>query len=117
MLLILPVWAAVDLAKGIDWRFIATYFGLISGLTFVFYWSDKRKAQHDQWRIPEETLHLLEVLGGWPAALLAQRVLRHKTKKKRFQALFWLIIGIHQLLSFEVVTGWWLSRSIWQAFG
>ena len=116
-LLTLPVWAAVVLSEKIDWRFLATYFGVISGLTLIFYWSDKRKAQHDQWRIPEGTLHLLEMLGGWPAALLGQRFLRHKTKKRRYQTLFWLIVGMHQLLSFEVVTGWWLSRSIWQAIG
>ena len=115
-LLILPVWAALVLIEKIDWRFLATYFGVISGLTLIFYWSDKRKAQHEQWRIPEGTLHLLELLGGWPAALLGQRFLRHKTKKRGYQVLFWLIVAIHQLFSFEVVSGWWLSRSILQAF-
>ena len=98
-----------------DWRFLATYFGVISGLTFVLYWSDKRKAQRDQWRIPEGTLHLLELLGGWPAALFAQRSLRHKTKKRRYQILFWLIVTAHQILSFEVASGGGLSRSIWHA--
>lgn len=115
LLLLLPTWAAVILSESFDWRFLATYFALISLLTFVFYWSDKRKAQRDQWRIPEGTLHLLELLGGWAAALLAQRFMRHKTKKAKYQGVFWLILFIHQLLSFEIVSGWWLSHSIWQA--
>ena len=37
---------------------------------------------------PEAMLHLLELLGGWPAAWLAQRVLRHKSRKERYQLAF-----------------------------
>ena len=31
------------------------------------------------------TLHTLELIGGWPAAFLAQRWLRHKCSKRSFQ--------------------------------
>ena len=93
------------LSEKVDGRILLTYFVLISLLTFFFYWSDKRKAQKGQWRIPEGTLHLLEALGGWPAGLLAQRFLRHKTKKTSYQAVFWLLIVSHQLLAFEWISG------------
>ena len=33
------------------------------------------------WRIREGTLHLVEALGGWPGAFLAQQTMRHKTVK------------------------------------
>lgn len=112
LLLLLPVWAAVDLSHRIDWRFIVSYLTLISGLTYAFYWSDKRRAKSDQWRIPESQLHLLELLGGWAAALAAQRWLRHKTKKKKFLLVFWLIIALHQLASFEIVSKGLLFRSL-----
>ncbi|GHC54293.1 DUF1294 domain-containing protein [Roseibacillus persicicus] len=111
-LLFLPVWVAIELSQKIDWRFLATYAALISGLTFAFYFSDKRKAKTDGWRIPESTLHLMEFLAGWPAALLAQRFLRHKTKKASYQLIFWSIICLHQLLAFEVVTNWLISRNL-----
>ena len=62
-------------------------------LTFALYARDKHAARTGQWRTPENTLHLLSLLGGWPAALVAQRVLRHKTSKASFQAMYWLTVG------------------------
>ena len=61
------------------------------------YWCDKHNAQIGQWRIPEKQLHAVELLGGWPGALLAQQLLRHKTQKTSFQVVFWLIILAHQV--------------------
>jgi len=63
--------------------------------TFVAYWLDKRAARARQWRIQEKTLHLFGLAGGWPAARLAQQVLRHKTVKPGFQAMYWLTVWVH----------------------
>ncbi|KPZ15695.1 putative family protein [Pseudomonas syringae pv. viburni] len=49
-------------------------------------------------RTPENVLHTVELLGGWPGALLAQQVFRHKTRKVSFQVVFWLIVLVHQAL-------------------
>src|SRR5262245_51263462 len=75
-LLLLPGLATLRLARASDGRWIIGYLLLISTLTFCMYWSDKRKAERGGWRTPEFTLHLVEFLGGWPAAFLAQRVFR-----------------------------------------
>ncbi len=72
-------------------------YGGASLLAFVFYWNDKRKARNDAWRIPEKILHGAELLGGWPGALLAQQIFRHKTRKLSFQLVFWLIVLLHQV--------------------
>ena len=66
-----------------------------SPLTFLFYAYDKSMALKDKWRISEATLHLLELLGGWPAALITQYTIRHKNKKTSFQIIFWVIISLH----------------------
>jgi uncharacterized membrane protein YsdA (DUF1294 family) len=70
---------------------------VVSVVSFVQYWLDKRSAETGRWRTPEKTLHLSALLGGWPGALVAQQLLRHKTRKASFQALFWLIVALHQL--------------------
>jgi uncharacterized membrane protein YsdA (DUF1294 family)/cold shock CspA family protein len=58
----------------------------LSTVTFLFYAVDKSAAVSGRWRTPENTLHLLSLAGGWPGALLAQQLLRHKTSKESFVA-------------------------------
>lgn len=84
-----------------------TYYPLIlytlfSFVCFFTYAIDKRKAiTNDDWRISESTLHFLELIGGWPGALIAQQQFRHKTKKISFQKTFWLIVLLHFALWFD----------------
>ena len=58
-------------------------------ITFFAYGDDKTRASRHTWRTPETTLHLLALCGGWPGALAAQHLLRHKNRKRAFQATFW----------------------------
>ncbi len=69
--------------------------GFLSLVTYAVYALDKTAAGQGRRRVPERTLHLLALLGGWPGALLAQQRLRHKTSKTRFLLLFWLTVGIN----------------------
>jgi uncharacterized membrane protein YsdA (DUF1294 family) len=58
--------------------------------TYIAYARDKSAARQGRRRTPENTLLLLGLLGGWPAAIVAQQRLRHKTAKASFQLRFWL---------------------------
>jgi uncharacterized membrane protein YsdA (DUF1294 family) len=55
-------------------------------------------------------LHLLELLGGWLAAFLAQRRLRHKSSKGSYQFVFWLIVLAWQFGAVDLLQTWKLSR-------
>lgn len=89
----------------------AGWFAAFSLITFGLYFTDKRRAQAGEWRIPESTLHLAELLGGWPGAFLAQRALRHKNSKGAYQVIFWLIVALYEFLAIDALRGWPLVRS------
>ena len=60
----------------------------VSCLTCVVYYIDKHAARRSGWRVQESTLHMMALLGGWPGAYVAQRIMRHKTMKESFQRVF-----------------------------
>lgn len=77
---------------------IAIYLGIVLVMSlacFVAYGWDKRSAANGSRRVPEQTLHILALLGGWPGALLGQRHFRHKTKKLSFLIVFWCVVVLH----------------------
>lgn len=69
----------------------------INLLTFVFYSHDKRQARRGYWRVPENTLHFLSLLGGWPAAGLAQQLMKHKNRKGSFLVIYWLTAALNMI--------------------
>jgi uncharacterized membrane protein YsdA (DUF1294 family) len=99
----LPLYGSLSLwLRGVSLIPLVAY-GIVSLLAFLLYWSDKRKARAEQWRTPENVLHALEFAGGWPGALLAQQVFRHKTRKVSFQWVFWLIVLVHQVFWIDML--------------
>lgn len=56
----------------------------INVLTFLLYGIDKWKAQKGKWRIPENTLIWLGIVGGSIGALLGMYLFHHKTKHRKF---------------------------------
>jgi len=79
---------------------LGAYSGL-SAFAFLLYGRDKAAARRGARRIPERTLHVVALLGGWPGAWLAQRVFRHKTRKQPFRAIFWgtVVLNCSALIS------------------
>ena len=88
---------------------VLSFSGLLSGMILLLislmnvlsYWlyaQDKEAAQLGNRRIPENVLHLVAFLGGWPAAWLAQQKLRHKTQKQPFRQIYFCTIAFNIIL-------------------
>ena len=108
-LLVLPVIALQRRAA--DFRWLGAYMLVLGGLAYGAYALDKRRARAKEWRLAEAVLHMLELLGGWPGAFLAQRRLRHKCSKGSYQIVFWLIVLAYQFAAFDSLHNWQLSRA------
>lgn len=80
-------------------------YAVASVVAFLAYGLDKRRARNGGRRVPERTLHVVELCGGWPGAFAAQRFFRHKTRQRSYQLVFWAIVLAHA--AFWV---WWLRR-------
>lgn len=78
---------------------ILFYLLTINAVGFVIMLADKRKAQKNQWRIPEATLITVALLGGSVGSLAGMRLFRHKTRKPKFY------IGIPLILAAQLILG------------
>lgn len=77
--------------------FVLAIYVLASLVSVVMYWHDKRAARVGSRRVRESTLHLIDLVGGWPGALVIRRVIRHKTIDLKFRMVLWGIIVLHAL--------------------
>ena len=104
--LVVVAWALWSVAVWV----LPLYLG-VSLVAVAVYASDKRAAKAGRRRVPENTLHLLAVAGGWPGAIVAQQTLRHKTAKRSFRAAFWasVIVNVALFVAFSTPLIAWLS--------
>ena len=88
----IPAFLVLYAVVGFFWKVPTWVAGLYLGtsvLCFVVYAIDKSAATAERWRISESTLLWLGLIGGWPGAIVAQQLLRHKSTKASFRASFW----------------------------
>jgi uncharacterized membrane protein YsdA (DUF1294 family) len=110
VLLAIPSYALSRLTVYLDWRILVGVPLASSVVAFFVYRSDKRSAQAGEWRVPEATLHLIALIGGWPGAFLAQRTFRHKTSKLSFQFIFWIVVLLHQFAAVDSLLDWRFTK-------
>jgi uncharacterized membrane protein YsdA (DUF1294 family) len=84
------------LSMSIIENIIIGYVITINVITCITYGIDKWKAKHNKWRIPEATLLILAGIGGSIGALLAMKLLHHKTLHKKFY------IGVPGILLLQI---------------
>jgi len=81
----------------IDVKYIVIYLIVINLIIFLAMWLDKWKAKRGKWRIPENTLLVLVLLGGGIGGIAGMYTFRHKTQKAKF------VIGFPVILICEIL--------------
>ncbi|MBJ3780022.1 DUF1294 domain-containing protein [Enterobacter asburiae] len=72
---------------------LVMWFLAINVLTLVMYGADKMAARKGIRRVPEATLLIFGVTGGWPGAIVGQQLFRHKTQKQPFKTYFFISVA------------------------
>lgn len=97
-ILALSAFALTYLVVTLVWA-VSLYFALgylvMSLICGLAYAGDKHAAQTGGWRTSEGTLLMLGLFGGWPGAIIAQQLFRHKTSKASFRAVFWVTVSLN----------------------
>lgn len=75
---------------------IYIYFIIVNIIGFYFMYIDKRKAIKNEWRISEDILISIAIIGGSLGSLLGMYTFRHKTKHLKFT------IGIPFIILFQI---------------
>ena len=80
---------------------LLSYFILINILTYVIYAYDKKQAINREYRVSEQFLLLLVVIGRMFGAILSMIINRHKIKKSSFLVKYIIAIIIFLYLLIE----------------
>ncbi|ATF93823.1 DUF1294 domain-containing protein [Cedecea neteri] len=89
---------------------LVMWFVLVNVLTLLVYGGDKLAAVKAWRRVPETTLLIFGLLGGWPGAIFAQQLFRHKTQKQPFKSRFFLTVIINIIFILIVTYEFYLSH-------
>lgn len=76
---------------------IIIYLIIINIIGFLIMYIDKQKAKKGKWRIPEKTIFIITVLGGWIGTISGMYAFRHKTQKLHFT------IGLPTITILEII--------------
>lgn len=73
------------------------WLGIISIYSAIITITDKRSARKGRRRVPEKTLFFAAALGGSASMYAVMRIIRHKTKHKRF------MIGLPVIMAVQIL--------------
>lgn len=74
------------------------YLILINIIGFILILVDKIKACKNKWRIKENTLLFISIIGGSIGELISMLIFHHKTKKNKFIIFIPLLIVIQSII-------------------
>ena len=107
-----PAFLIVCLVVALAWgvpSVVAAGYLVVSLICFLAYAFDKSAARAGRWRTSEATLLFLGLAGGWPGAILAQQLLRHKSSKPSFREAFWGTVAINIAAFVTLCSPWFAS--------
>lgn len=78
---------------------LVIYLIIINILAFIMFGYDKKKAIKKEYRISESTLIYMTLLSGGIGSILAMKIYKHKTKKKKF----WIIAIISFIIWLKII--------------
>ncbi len=80
-------------------QLLLIYLGVMAVVAVFTTVMDKASAKRGGWRVPEATLMMLGLFGGALPMFITMRMIRHKTKHKKFMIGLPLEIALHAAIA------------------
>lgn len=74
-------------------RVTVAYLSAVNAGSFGLFWYDKQQALKKGWRVPEKTLQLTALAGGWIGGMCAMKAFKHKTVKQPFRNIYFTCVA------------------------
>ncbi|KAI9006375.1 hypothetical protein DFJ74DRAFT_690606 [Hyaloraphidium curvatum] len=74
---------------------LLAYYRVVNVGAFGLFWYDKQQALTKGWRVPERTLQLSALIGGWIGGMAAMEMFRHKTQKVSFRQPYFMAVALN----------------------
>ena len=91
----------------LELRIALGYLAGINLISLVAFGIDKSRARRGAWRIPEKTLWLLGLAGGFLGGFAGMRLFRHKRRKISFLVVYWLVTAVSAALMAFLYDRWY----------
>lgn len=88
----------------------SVWYGVASLVTLAMFTLDKLRAKVNARRTPEKVLHTCSAFGGFPGAIVAMVLVRHKNRKPGFVAITLAIAAAHVIVWVVGIVLWWVVR-------
>jgi uncharacterized membrane protein YsdA (DUF1294 family) len=83
--------------------FIGIYLAAINLFSLMLTGSDKKRAIHHEWRVPEKLFIYLTLIGGGLGIILGCRIFHHKGRHKKFTVVIPLLTLVEWLAGIVVL--------------
>lgn len=83
-------------------NWITPYLIVINIVAFLVMFYDKKRAINEQFRVPENVLFLLTILGGSGGIFAAMEILRHKSSKSSFKLKVSIIVLVQIVILYLI---------------
>lgn len=87
-------------------KILVLYLIIVNAFSFILMLVDKYNAQNSLWRIPEALLLTVAAIGGSFGCFLGMRLVRHKTRHRKF------FIGVPAMMVLHILIIWDLCRHL-----
>lgn len=113
LLLVMPIVAIIFAPTPYPFWYSLAYILSISIITYIVMQRTYRRSYSTHKLPPDSTLHIFELIGGWPGSYVAQHSRTMPGRRLGYRLAYWAIVIIWQTAAIDSLIDWQVSSRVW----